>query len=96
MLRMVTGLIMLLILSVLVLFSLPNTHKVTLNYYFDSIELPLTVLLLSSLMLGILLGILFNLTWVWHLTQKNKRLKKYYQRLLDDNPRGYSVPEDAA
>ncbi|MDY6992502.1 MAG: LapA family protein [Pseudomonadota bacterium] len=94
--RIVTWLIFLLILSVMVLLTLPNTHHVTLNYYLDSLQLPLTVLLLMSLTLGVLLGIVFNLIWVWNLSYKNKRLKKHYQQLLADNLNEVHVPEDAS
>jgi len=93
--RIVTWLIFLLILSVMILLTLPNTHHVTLNYYLDSIQLPLTVLLLISLTVGVLLGIGFNLIWIWNLSYKNKKLKRYYQQLVDNLNEAHS-PEDAS
>lgn len=63
-----------------VIFTIPNTHPVTLNYYFNSLQVNLSILLLIVLIFGIILGSIFNGLWVWHLQRQNQYLKKLYQQ----------------
>jgi uncharacterized membrane protein YciS (DUF1049 family) len=61
--------------------SIPNVQPVTLQYYLGSTQLPLAVLLVCSLGMGLILGVAFNLLWVWHLYRKYMRLSKRHQQL---------------
>lgn len=69
---------------VTVALTLPNTHLVTVNYYFASVELSVSVLLLSALCLGMLLGMSFNVLRMWSLQRDNQRLKRLHKQTLHE------------
>jgi uncharacterized integral membrane protein len=64
--------------------TLPNTHLVTVNYYFASVELSVSVLLLLTLCLGMLLGMSFNVLRLWSLQRDNQRLKRLHKQTLHE------------
>ena len=57
-------------------FHVRNDQLVTLNYYMGSIELPVSLLVISSLLVGALLGILASLTFVAKLKRENAKLAR--------------------
>ena len=59
-----------------VLFSVLNSDTVMLKYYFGSLELPLSLALVSALAAGVLLGVLSALCMVLELRSENTKLKK--------------------
>ncbi|MCZ6719464.1 MAG: LapA family protein [Gammaproteobacteria bacterium] len=64
------------ILVVGLAFHVKNDQLVNLNYYMGSIELPVSLLVISSLLVGALLGILASLTFVAKLKRENARLAR--------------------
>jgi putative membrane protein len=57
-------------------FALHNPAQVTLNYYFGSLSAPLSLLLMSALALGSLLGILVSLLLVFSQRRTISRLQR--------------------
>jgi putative membrane protein len=64
------------ILVVGLAFHVKNDQLVNLNYYMGSIELPVSLLVISSLLVGARLGILASLTFVAKLKRENARLAR--------------------
>jgi len=82
-LRIVNWIVFSLIFCISVVLTVPNVNQViALNYWIGSLESNVAVLLLVILCIGIFLGIIFNLSWVWKLRRDNKQLKKQYQQTL--------------
>lgn len=81
MLRIIAWVFCLGIFCATVVLSIPNVQNVTVQYYLGSTQLPLAVLLVCTLGVGMMLGIGFNLLWVWHLYQKYAGLSKRHQQL---------------
>jgi uncharacterized membrane protein YciS (DUF1049 family) len=74
---------MILVFGCAVALIAPNAHLVVPIYYFTGrLEINLAFLLFLSLSLGIFLGIIFNLVWVWNLRRDNSRLKKLYKQMF--------------
>jgi uncharacterized integral membrane protein len=74
---------MILVFGCAVMLIVPNAHlAVPIHYFTDHSEINLALLLFLSLSLGILLGIIFNLIWVWNLRRDHARLKKLYKQLF--------------
>lgn len=93
--RLIAIIIMLLIFLVTVTFVARNAHiNILLDYYFDRIEINLSVLLVITLATGMGLGIIFNLIWVWNLWLENHRLKKQLKSIprQTDNEHSSSTP----
>lgn len=53
-----------------------NADQVTLNYYFGSRELPLSVVLVGAMALGALLGVVASLGGMFRLKRQNFELKR--------------------
>jgi uncharacterized membrane protein YciS (DUF1049 family) len=68
--------VLLILLSVTVIFTLPNLHVVTIYYYVGSMEIQLATLLLITLYLGLFLGMLLTLMWAWRLRRSNRKLQQ--------------------
>lgn len=83
MLRFLAWIFFFLIFCFTVVLTARNDQRVVLDYYVNHLEIDLVVLLLITLGIGISLGIIFNLMWVWNLRRDNQRLKK---RLKSTNP----------
>ena len=69
----------LLILVVMILgaaFAVMNPDSVRVDYYFGARDLPLSLLLFFSLVLGTLLGMLFSLASILGLKRDNVRLRR--------------------
>lgn len=53
-----------------------NAGSVDLNYYFGSVTLPLTIVLLGAVTFGVLLGVLASLGGIFRLKRQNSELKR--------------------
>lgn len=53
-----------------------NSNLVTFNFYFDTIEIPLAVLIIASIIMGSILGVLFTVAMVFHALREKRRLRK--------------------
>jgi len=82
-LRIINWIVFSLIFCISVILTVPNANQaIALNYWLGIVEANVAVLLLTTLSIGIFLGIVFNLSWVWQLRRNNKALKKQYQHIL--------------
>ena len=96
MLRIVNWIVFFTIFCLSVILTVPNVNQVIfLNYWLGSAEFNVAVLLLTVLCLGIFLGIVFNLTWVWRLRRDNKHLKNQYQQALQQLDKTIRSDQDA-
>lgn len=62
--KIIKLLVVILVVIVGAAFSAINADIVMFNYYFGQIELPLAILLISSIILGAILGILASLSGI--------------------------------
>ena len=92
MLRIIAWTFCLGIFCTTVALSIPNVQNVTLQYYLGSVQLPLAVLLVCTLGIGMILGIGFNLLWVWNLYRKYTSLSKRHQQLQREFDRALGRP----
>jgi putative membrane protein len=74
--RLISLLIFLIVLITGAAFTKVNSDPVTLNYYFGSLTLPLSGLVLIALIMGVLLGALAVSLATLRLRYDNRRLKK--------------------
>ncbi len=74
------SLIKLLIILVLIIigaaFAVQNGDSVTLNYYFGNLDLPLSLLLIATLILGALAGMLSATGSILRLKRENAELRR--------------------
>ncbi len=73
--RIFTYLVLLIIIILGVSFAVLNASDVTLNYYFGTLQLSLSILLVLTLAVGAIIGVLFSLVPLVKLKHKNMRLK---------------------
>lgn len=81
MFRLLTILISVLILVVGLVFSSINSNLVVFNYYINSIEIPLSLLLVFHILIGILIGVFFLSVSIVRLKIYNKTLFKQIKNL---------------
>ena len=62
-------------------FACLNIESVTLHYYIGQTVLPLSLLLVLTLLLGVLLGMLSTLGYAWHLYRQLRKTKHELGRL---------------
>ncbi|HFD91849.1 MAG TPA: LapA family protein [Gammaproteobacteria bacterium] len=74
--RLITSIILLLVLVVGIYFGLLNAEKVTINYYFGSYELPLSLVMVISVLVGALLGAIASIGIVFRMRKRISRLKR--------------------
>ncbi|MGD8587339.1 MAG: LapA family protein [Chromatiales bacterium] len=67
-------------------FAVLNAEPVRFNYYFDSVELPLSLILTTALGVGVVLGILSGFGLVVGLKRQNVTLKRR-SRLVNEEIR---------
>jgi len=65
-----------LLLAIGISFALQNSASVTLNYYFDSITAPLSIIVVLALALGCMIGVGASLMLVFAQRHKNSRLQR--------------------
>lgn len=80
--RIVRYLLLMMIVVFGFTFACLNAATVSINYYIGSATMPLSLLLVTTLIVGMVIGILFSLGWVLKLKrkiyigrQKNKQLE---------------------
>jgi putative membrane protein len=75
------GYLLLVILIVLGLsFAVLNAEPVSLNYYFGSSDVPLSMIVVLSLAAGALIGLLVSMGTILRLRQQRAKLRKQLQR----------------
>ena len=85
MLKIITWMLALLLFASVAVLVVPNIElTVTLHYYIGSIDINVVLLLIISIFIGAILGIFFNLTWVWHLRSNNRQLRKLHKQALKE------------
>ncbi len=85
MLKIIIWILAFLLFVGVAIFVIPNIEStVTLYYYMGTIETNLVFLLVTAIFIGAILGILFNLTWVWHLRSNNRQLRNLHKQALKE------------
>lgn len=79
--KIVSLLIVLLLIIFGISFALLNANIVTLNYYFGTIKMSLSLLLVLTLGLGILIGFIVSLWSILKNKNQNRRLKNRVRQL---------------
>lgn len=74
--RFLKLLFILLVMLVGAAFAVMNADIVNLNYYFGTVELPLSVVLVGAVCLGALLGMLAGLAGLAGLKRENSSLRR--------------------
>jgi putative membrane protein len=73
-----------LLLVILIVFGLSfavlNAEPVSLNYYFGSSDVPLSMIVVLSLAAGALIGLLVSMGTILRLRQQRAKLRKQLQR----------------
>lgn len=78
----ILGLLIILILIVLgVSFAILNSDAVHVNYYFGADVMPLSLLIIGTLIVGIILGWLVMILKVLKVRMENRRLRKRVEQL---------------
>lgn len=74
--RIVTIIIFMLVFAVGIAFSAINNDPVTINYYLGTLSLPLSIVMVLSIVLGLILGALALFVGTLQLRYENRRLNK--------------------
>jgi putative membrane protein len=74
--RILKLLIIIIIMMLGAAFAVLNAEPVRFNYYFDSIELPLSLIITTALGVGVVLGIVSGFGLVVGLKRQNLSLKR--------------------
>ena len=74
--RIVLWLLIIVVILLGVSFSVLNAERVTLDYYFSQGEIPLSIVVVASLVLGVLLGIASSLLVMFGMRREQFRLRK--------------------
>ncbi len=74
--RLISAIILLVVLVIGIYFGLLNAEPVTINYYFGSYEMPLSLVMVISVLLGALLGAIASIGIVFRMRKRINRLKK--------------------
>lgn len=79
-----TVLIIALILLV-VLFAVLNVDPVTLNFGFTTVDMPLVVVIIGTLLIGVLIAVMWSTTIVMRERNKQKKLNQQIEALKSEN-----------
>lgn len=79
--RVLSYLFLFIIIIFGVSFAILNADSVTINYYFDQMTLPISLLVVIIFAAGCLVGIFVSLTWIIKLKLSNYHLKRNMQAL---------------
>lgn len=90
--RFLRLLFILLLMLVGAAFAYMNADTVTLNYYFGSREVPLTVLLLGAVCVGALLGALSMLGGIARARHESAELRRQARRTSQEMEQLRSIP----
>lgn len=74
--RVLKMLVILLIMAAGAVFAVLNPQPVGLDYYFGTLELPLSVVVVAALAVGALIGMLAGLGAMLGLRRENSRLRR--------------------
>lgn len=74
--RIVLVILSLAVVAVGALFAVLNAAPVNLNYYFGSVEIPLSLVLVITFAVGAVLGIVAGLGLIMRLKAQNRRLRR--------------------
>ena len=73
--RLIKLVILLLIMAVGAVFAVLNAEAVQFNYYYGSIELPLSLIIAGAIFLGAVLGVIVAFFLSLNLKQENAQLR---------------------
>ena len=73
-------------------FAQINADEVTLHYYFNSITVPLSLLLALTLGLGVLLGLLASTAAIYRVRRENSRLRRQMKLREEELSNLRSIP----
>ena len=74
--RILTIIIFIIVFAVGITFSAINTDLVNINYYLGTLSLPLSIVVVASIVLGLILGALAIFMGTIQLRYENRRLHK--------------------
>ena len=74
--RIISYLFWLLIIALVVIFTIINSHVIDINFYFKSVRIYLPLLLFLILFLGSILGVLAMVPFILKLQNKIRLLKR--------------------
>jgi putative membrane protein len=74
--RIVTIIIFIIVFAVGIAFSAINNDPVTINYYLGTLSLPLSIVVVLSIVFGLILGALAIFVGTIQLRYENRRLQK--------------------
>jgi putative membrane protein len=88
--------IRLLIFSVLIvigaIFALNNSDTVTFGYYFDTQEMPLSLLLIFTLIIGAIVGMLSATASIFRLKRENASLRRKAKTVTEEVENLRAIP----
>ena len=76
MIRLAYIIFSLILLIIGILFAVLNAEPVTLHYYFGDKQLPLSLVLISAIIIGAILGVVASAGIIIKLKRENSKLKK--------------------
>ncbi len=76
MLRLVSFIVLLFVLIIGIYFGLLNADPVSVNYYFGTYEMPLSLLLVATLLIGALLGAVASIGIIFRMRKRISNLKR--------------------
>ncbi len=88
MLRLVSFIVLLFVLIIGIYFGLLNADPVSVNYYFGAYEMPLSLLLVATLLTGALLGAVASIGIIFRMRKRISNLKREVskqERELENN-----------
>ena len=88
MLRLVSFIVLLFVLIIGIYFGLLNADPVSVNYYFGTYEMPLSLLLVATLLIGALLGAVASIGIIFRMRKRISNLKREVskqERELENN-----------
>lgn len=74
--RILTIIVFIIVFAVGIAFSAINNDLVTINYYLGTLSLPLSIVVVASIVLGLILGALAIFVGTLQLRYENRRLNK--------------------
>ena len=82
--RIFSYIVILVLLLIGISFAALNATPVTLNYYFNTLDVSLSLLLVFSLGIGIILGFFASIPSLYSLKRENSSLKKSIKKATQD------------
>lgn len=92
MVRLLGFLFLIVLVALGLSFAVLNADPVTLNYYFGFLEVPLSMIVVVSLVAGALIGVLVSMGSLLRLRQTSARLKRQLHAAQRDADRVTILP----